>query len=81
MLKILQILHEIKKYFEIIKPLFFFFFFFCFLGSHLWHMEVSRLGVESELQFPAYTTAKETQYLSCICDYTTAHGNIGSLTH
>ena len=26
---------------------------FCFLGLHLWHIEVPRLGVESELQFPA----------------------------
>ena len=31
---------------------------FCFvLGPHLWHMEVPRLGVTSELQLPAYTTA------------------------
>ena len=28
---------------------FFFFFFFVFLRSHLWHMEVSRLGIESDL--------------------------------
>ena len=27
----------------------FFFFFLTFKGSHLWNMEVSRLGVESEL--------------------------------
>ena len=33
------------------------FFPFCFLGPHLWHMEVPRLGVEWELQLPAYTTA------------------------
>ena len=25
------------------------FFFFSFLGPHLWHMEVPRLGTESEL--------------------------------
>ena len=31
--------------------------FFVFLGPHLRHMEVPRLGVESELQSPAYTTA------------------------
>ena len=37
-----------------------------FLGLHAWHMEVSSLGVESELQLLAYTTA---------------HGNDGSLTH
>ena len=30
---------------------------FCFLGLHTWHMEVPRLGVESELQLLAYTTA------------------------
>ena len=29
----------------------------CFLGPHPRHMEVPRLGVESELQQPAYTTA------------------------
>ena len=28
---------------------FFFFFFFVFLGPHWWHMEVPRLGVQSEL--------------------------------
>ena len=36
------------------------FFFFCFLGLHTWHMEVPRLGGESELQLPAYTTATAT---------------------
>ena len=47
---------------------FFFFFFFCFLGPHPRHMEVPRLGVESELQLPAYTTATAMQDLSCICN-------------
>ena len=28
----------------------------CFLGSHLWHMEVPRLRVELELQLLAYAT-------------------------
>ena len=46
-------------------------------------MEVPRLGVELELQLPAYATAKETwdriQALSA--NYTTAHGNARSLTH
>ena len=32
-------------------------FFFRFLGSHLQHMDVPRLGVKLELQLPAYTTA------------------------
>ena len=31
-------------------------------------MEVPRLGVESELQLPAYTTATETWDLSHVCD-------------
>ena len=31
-------------------------------------MEVPRLGVELELQLPAYATATATPDLSCICD-------------
>ena len=46
----------------------FFFFFLVFLGLHLWHMKVPRLGVELELQLPAYATATATQVLSCIFD-------------
>ena len=37
-----------------------FFFCFSFLRPHLWHMEVSRLGVKSELQLPAYATVTAT---------------------
>ena len=37
-----------------------FFFFFCFLGPHPRHMEVSRLGLKSDLQLPVYTTATAT---------------------
>ena len=40
-----------------------FVFVFVFLGLHPWHMEVPSLGVESELQLPAYTTATATQNL------------------
>ena len=36
------------------------FFFFCILGPYLWHMEVPRLGVKSDLQLPAYTIAAAT---------------------
>ena len=32
-------------------------FLFVLLGPHLWHLEVPRLGVQSELQPPAYATA------------------------
>ena len=42
--------------------------FFFPLGLHLWHVEVARLGVSSELQLPAYTTAIAMWDLSCICD-------------
>ena len=39
---------------------FFFSFFLVFLGPHPQHMEVPRLGVESELQLLARTTATAT---------------------
>ena len=37
---------------------------FFFERPHLQHMDVSRLGVELELQLPAYATATATQDLS-----------------
>ena len=55
-------------FFLSLSPFFFFFFFFGFLGPHPQYMEVPRLGVESELQRPAYTTATAMQDPSCICD-------------
>jgi len=45
----------------------FFIFIFCFLGPHLQHMEVPRLGVKSELQLPAYTTVTEKWDPTHIC--------------
>ena len=44
------------------------FYYFCFLRPHLRHMEVPRLGVESKLQLPAYTTATATSDPSPVCD-------------
>ena len=41
---------------------------FFFLEPHAQHMEIPRLGVEWELQLPAYTTATATQDLSCTYD-------------
>ena len=38
------------------------------LWLHLWHMEVPRPAVESELQLPAYTTATATWDPSCVCE-------------
>ena len=43
-------------------------FVFAFFGLHLQHMEITRLGVKSKPQLPAYTTATATQDLSCICN-------------
>ena len=41
---------------------------FVFLGLQVWHMEVPRIGVESELLLLAYTTATSTRDRSHICD-------------
>ena len=45
-------------------------YFLFFLGLHLWlqPMDIPQLGVESELQLPAYTTDTATTDLSCIWD-------------
>ena len=56
-------------------------FVFFSLGLHQRHREVPRLGVQLEPQPSAYVTATAMLGLSCICDYTTAHGKAGSLTH
>ena len=43
--------------------------FVCLLGPYPWHMEVPRLGIESELQLPAYSTTATAMWdPSCICD-------------
>ena len=55
--------------------------FVLFLELHLQHMEVPRLGVESELQLPAYTTATATQIQAVSETYAAASGNTRSLTH
>ena len=49
---------------QIINPALLKIFSFFFLGPHLQHMEVPKLGVESELQLPATATPD----LSCVCD-------------
>ena len=40
----------------------FYFALLCFSGLYPWPMEVPRLGVDSELQWPVYTTATATPY-------------------
>ena len=64
-----------------IYALFCFVLFFCFLELHPRHMEVTRLGIELELQLPAYTTATATWFLSHVCNLPTAHGHGRALTH
>jgi len=44
-------------------------------------MQVPMLGVELELQLPAYATATDRPDLSASVTYATAHGNAGTLTH
>ena len=50
------------------KLFLFLFSFFCFLGLHPRHMKFPRLGIESELQPLAYTTATATPDPSYICN-------------
>ena len=58
----------------VFRPLTFLSFFlsvclsFVFIGLHPWHLEVSRLGIESDLYPLAYATATATWDLSHICD-------------
>ena len=55
------------------------FFLYCYLGPHLRHTEVPRLGVESELHLLAYTTDNRNQDLrrersnEDFDDYTSQH--------
>ena len=44
-----------------------FYLFFVFLGPYPRHMEIPRLGVELELQLPAYATATAMWDPSCVC--------------
>ena len=53
--------------------------FFFFLGPHLWPMEVSRLGVESEVQLLAYTTATATLDQATSATSTKVCSIVGSL--
>ena len=45
------------------------------------HKVVPRLGVKSELQLLAYTTATATWDQAASAIYTTAHGKAGSLNY
>ena len=52
-----------------------FFVFFFFRAIPLCHMQVPRLGAESQLQLPSYTTATAMPELSHVCNLHQAHGN------
>ena len=56
------------------------FIYWYFLKPHLWHMEVTRLGVKLELQLQAFTTAQQCQIWAAAVIYTVACGNTRSLT-
>ena len=61
----------VSKLWYIYKPMqvfYLIFYFFVFLGPHPWHIEVPRLGAESELQLLAYTTATATPDPNCVCN-------------
>ena len=67
----IRLLGDIFNLFYSIGFLFFYYFIFIlfvFLGLYLWHMEVPRLGVESELQPLAYTIAIAMPDLNHICN-------------
>ena len=59
----------------------FFFFFFCFLGQHLQHVDVSRVGVESVLQLQPTPQPQQREIQAASATYTTAHSNALSPTH
>ena len=56
-------------------------FFFLRAKNKVWHMEVPRLGIESELQLLAYATTIAMWDPSHSVTYTTDNSNAGSLTH
>ena len=57
------------------------FYFILSLGPHLWHMEISRLGVQSELSYWPTAQPQQHQIQGASVTYTTAHSNARSLTH
>ena len=64
---------KLFKNFMLFRPLkgeknVFYLFIYCFLGPHLQHTEVPRLGVQQELQLPAYTTTTATSDPNCVCN-------------
>ena len=69
---IFQVLHGMN-------PVFMTFFFF--LQLNLWHMEVPRLGTESELQLSSTPQPQQHQIQAPSATYMTAYSNTRSLTY
>ena len=80
-LGIIGITKYIIHWFSVGLLLSFCFLLFAFLGPYSWHMEVPRLGVESELQLLACTTAIATPDLSLICNLHCSSQQASSLTY
>ena len=64
----LRTLVALNHFLPIFQMSFFFFFSLFFLGPHLLHKEVSRLGDRSELQPAAYAAATGKQDTSHVCN-------------
>ena len=61
--------------------LFIYLFILVFLGLHLWHVDVSRLGVTLNLLLPAYARVTGTRDPSYICDLQHSSRQCRCLTH
>ena len=60
------------------------FFFFNFLGLHLWHMEIPRLGVKSDLLLPGHSHSHSKgsdPSCSCSCNLQCSCSSTRSLSH
>ena len=87
MLKFLHIFYIVDGHFTIIfgeisiQVLRLFYFILFYLGPHLRHMEVPRLGVELELYSQPIPQPQQDGIQATSATYTTAHGNARSLTY
>ena len=58
-----------------------FYLIFVFLGLHPWHMEVPRLGVQSDCSCWPTPLPQQHEIQAKSATYTATHGNTRSLTH
>ena len=63
-----EVLTEADRKSSIYYSYYCYYYYFVFLGPHPWHVEVPRLGVESESQLPAYARATAMPDLSRVFD-------------